>query len=228
MMSKVWKWVLAGVAVAVLSGCGGGGAPADIPNSILSDEKEIENIKLSDGREVQAVKNEVLVYLDEDVTKEEYDNIVTKCKGYGEIKGFDIELRTMLVKVKDSVSEVEMIKEIKKLSGVWSASVNELLNFGNTENTNIKYPFIPQKKKKMSYGSVKSFDGDYWMADIKIQDAWKVEDSIGSRAKVTVGIVDTGIPKGQDVISESRLSRYDTSGKSIDDDDSFDAESGDH
>jgi len=104
----------------------------DIPNSILSDEKEIENIRLSDGREVQIVKNEVLVYMDEDVTKEEYDNIVTKCKEYGEIKGFDIDLRTMLVKVRDSVSEVEMMGEIKKLDGVRTTSVNKLFDVFET------------------------------------------------------------------------------------------------
>jgi len=216
---------LVSVSVVVLMGCGGGGGDtqSSISSSLESDEREVELIKLADGSEVHAVKNEILIYLTEDVSVEEYNSIVEKSNEYGNVQGYSINLRTMLVKIKDSVSELDAMDELKKLDGVRDISLNRLLESTRT-NKNIKYPYYKKYKIMMKDTSIVSFSGDYWVEHIGLEEAWKVEDSMGTLSNVTLAIADTGIPKDQDLIQESRLTRYDYNGNTISDDNTFSTE----
>lgn len=75
---------------------------------------------------------------------------------------------------------------------------------------------------KMARLAPSNFAGDYWIEHINIKKAWNIEKNLSvSDANVTIGIVDTGIPKKQTIVNESRLTRYNTSGIKIDDDDTF-------
>ena len=69
--------------------------------------------------------NFLLIALDEDITKTEYDNVKIAINKYGKIRNFDKELRTIEFKVNSKYELDNLISKIKALSGVRSVLKNE-------------------------------------------------------------------------------------------------------
>jgi len=223
----------------MVSGCSGGNngstdSPSQ-PASIFTDVKEAENFVLSDGREVQAAKDEVLIYLKEDVTQAEYDEIISHILNSGAtILAFNKDLRILQVQIDSGVSELSFIAETETLEGVNSSGLNEAVTLDSFNDNSMGYNNYTSKPQSIfslrsvlqspelkARVSIPSFAGDYWIDHIDLETAWEVEDELPSLSSVTVGIVDTGIPANQAILEESRLTRYNKNGEIISDDDSI-------
>ncbi|MEK8020769.1 MAG: S8 family serine peptidase [Candidatus Parabeggiatoa sp.] len=189
---------------------------------------EAESFVLEDGREVQAAKDEILIYLKEDITQAEYDNVVGEVERSGAtVLAFNEDLRVLQIRVDSTPSELSLISEIETLPGVNSAGLNEavVLNSSNDNATGYtKSISKSQPTHSLTYtaqATTSSFPGDYWIEHIDLEEAWTIEDALPNLSNVTIGIVDTGIGAGQKILEESRLTRYDKYGTPISDDDSF-------
>ncbi|MEK7989659.1 MAG: S8/S53 family peptidase [Thiotrichaceae bacterium] len=225
------------ISFAFLSGCGGDNSitsqsleepenNSSVVASTFVGVKEAETFISDDGREVQAAKDEILVYLEEDVTQEEYDEIIQYIENSGAIiTAFDKDLKVLQVQIDPVASELALIAEFETLIGVNTSGLNEvvvLTRFNNNAEGYSNYLSKPQlTNPTKSYGNsttfttqatIPSFPGDYWVDHIDVGTAWDIEDRLSSLSKVTIGIVDTGINFKQKILEENRLTRYNQNG----------------
>lgn len=227
----------------VLFGCGGGGGggyDSGTGDKTVFDEftsfaevSETETVTLEDGSTVEAAKDEVLIYAKEDITKDELDTLIKNIESMGgAVIGSLADTATLQVRIPSTTSEADFISSIESLSGVEGAGVNlvveleqdnysgyerylqndkteEFTALGGSEISAVKYP---------------SFKGNYWIEQIKADEAWEVTTGTTSD-DATIGIVDSGIKANPIVVDNSRIIRYDTKGNFITDDDTSDLES---
>jgi len=202
---------------------------------------ESETITLDDGSEVVAAKDEILVYLNEDITTTQLDNIYNSIIDLGgEVKAFDPELRILQVNVDSSDSEIAFSEELTGKEGISGAGLNLAVSYeydnekGYTEfvkkisqlgkdDQNFSAPskLLDTSITPTFSVSPSEFTGDYWIDHISVQAAWDAISDL-TLGNVTIGIVDTGISSEQNVISEDRLQRYKSNGVEITDDDTKD------
>jgi hypothetical protein len=200
------------------------------PTSTFTEVTEAESFVLNDGREVQAAKDEVLIYLKEDVTQAEYDAVVLYLNESGTIaQAFYEALRLLQVQFDSTISELSLISEIETLTGVDSAGLNQVVVLNSSNDNAVEYvdyisDFQPMHSlPPVTYtaqATIPSFLGDYWIGHIDLGQAQDIEDELSSLSNITIGIVDTGIGADQTVLEAGRLSRYNKYGEPMLDDDS--------
>ena len=181
------------------------------------------------GTEVEAAENEILVFLDEDVSNAELQDVQAAVLGLGgSIKSLNFDLRTIQVGITDDSSEQDFINALSRQAGISGANVNEVVitersfitsNDEGYRQWRDRFPSPPLAK--VPAPTAVSFDGDYWIAQIDAMRAWEELSEVTLEPNV-IGIVDTGIPSSQDVLDNSRISRYTEEGDSISDDDTWD------
>lgn len=238
-MAILFAWFLA-VFLTTCGGSsgGGGGIPPSgttgvepfTEDSKFSEVHETENITLDDGRVVEAAKDEILIFAKEDITSEEVNTLKAWVEKLGGIIiGSLTEMRTIQVRIPSTTKETDFISQIKSVSGVAHSGVNLVVKLTddnltgyerflkNVKNYGLKVlrAVIP---KAVAYPD---FEGNYWIEHIKANEAWEITTGSESDDAI-IGIVDTGIMKDQNVLSESRIKRYDYAGNPIEDDDTKD------
>ena len=182
-----------------------------------------------DGIEVEAAENEILVFLDEDVSNAELQDVQAAILGRGgSIKSLNFDLRTIQVGITDYSSEQDFINALSRQSGISGANVNEVVvpersfitsNDQGYRQWRTKPPHTPLAKVPVPTSV--SFAGDYWINQIDATHAWAaLSDPSVRLVPNAIGIVDTGVPRSQDVLNSARISRYTEEGVSMSSDDS--------
>src|SRR5664280_502765 len=212
-------------------GSSGSGVVPFSAGATVRTPTETETVALSDGSTITVAKNEVLVYAKEDITPQELVDLEAKINALGgTVVGSITETRLIQISLTSGASKSDFISSISTMPGVVSTGYNETVAYSKSKDNISGYKvwlnrvsstvksLIPVKKSAVSYPS---FDGNYWIGQIRADEAWGV--TTGS-ADTVIGIVDTGISKEQNVLDAGRITRFDQYGTSLDDDDSKDAD----
>ena len=201
-----------------------------VPDTTFAKPTRSERIVI-DGIEVEAAANEILVFLDEDVSSAELQDVQAAILDRGgSIKSLNFDLRTIQVGITDDSSEQDFIDALSQQSGILGANVNEVVvpersfitsNDQGYRQWRTKPPRIPLAK--VPAPTPVSFAGDYWINQIDATLAWAtLSDPSVRLVPNAIGIVDTGIPRSLDVLDGARISRYTEEGVSMSSDDSSD------
>jgi subtilisin family serine protease len=210
----------------------------DIPlreGGTFSDPLGTETIVVG-GRTVGAAKDQVLVYLKEDVTNAEVASLQSQIRSVGgSVIGSLLATRTVQVSIPPTADENVFIRQMLSVPGVVAAGANEVLSL--EQDNSRAYSKSRGKVARFGLGVIPKvpdplltypdFTGNYWISQTRAAEAWDV--TTGSAVDdAIIGIVDTGIEKDQIVLQESRLQRYDKEGNPLTDDDTKEAEDGYH
>ena len=183
--------------------------------------------------EVEAAENEILVFLEEDVSSAEIRDAEAEILNQGgSIKSLNLDLRTIQVGITDAIMEQDFINALSRQSGVSGANVNEVVvpdrsfitsNDAGYRQWRTRIPNIPLAKVPVPRSV--SFDGDYWIEQIDAIRAWQALSEVSLEPNA-IGIVDTGFPSSQGILDNSRISRYTERGDNLSDDDTPDTRHG--
>ena len=203
-----------------------------VPDTTFEKPTRSERV-IIDSIEVEAAENEILVFLDEDVSNAELQEVQAAILGRGgSIKSLNFDLRTIQVGITDDSSEQDFINALSRQSGISGANVNEVVtpdrsfitsNDEGYRKWRDRFPNFPLAKVPAPRSV--SFDGHYWIGQIEAMRAWQALSEVTLEPNV-IGIVDTGIPISQNVLDNSRISRYTEDGTSLSDDDTPDEKHG--
>ena len=202
------------------------GSPST-PDVSFSSPTRSETV-IVDGVSVEAAENEVLVFLEEDISRDELadteEEIATQG---GTVKTLNFALRTIQVGITDDIAEQDFIAAMSGREGIAGSDVNELISPDREFVTTNEEGFRLWLGKNDWVGagvpapSPVSFSGDYWIEQVGLWQAWQVlSDPEVTLDPNTIGIVDTGIPSTQNVLDSTRVRRYSPEGRSIAGDDS--------
>lgn len=215
-----------GVAAAITA-CGGGGgsdssSPAVPVKSGFTAPTQARAVTL-DGMQQVVADRQFLVLMQEDVTPSQYDAVLRALKAQrvasiGERK----QLRMLQVVLLDNLDEAAVWNSVRHLPGVMRVDYNFAV-----DTTRENPPMPPAgpliadapRMKRLAISSA----GRYWVDQIGLPQAWAVEDALGVTQSARIAVVDTGVPAGQKVIDESRLTRVDAAGAALTDDSTIDA-----
>ena len=202
------------------------------PGSFFEKPTRSEKVVI-DGIEVEAAENEILVFLDEDVSSAEIRDAQAEILNQGgSVKSLNFDLRTIQVGITDAIVEQDFINALSRQSGVSGANVNGVVipdrsfiksNDEGYRQWRTRFPNIPLAK--VPTPTPVSFFADFWINDIEAMQAWQALSKITLVPNV-IGIVDSGFPASQNILNSSRISRYTQEGKSLSGDDSPDATHG--
>jgi hypothetical protein len=217
----------------VMAGCGGegaGGGPPIAESDALLPPQAVET-GIINGVESEFAEDEVLVFLEEDITNAEVEAVRDElASANAAVVAFDWELRTMQVDIPPGASEESLIRLMEDLSGVAGAHVNavvEIDDAGIIDNETGYDRYEDEGGEPPSSDAVGhsvptpgdfSFVGDYWVNEIGAVAGWTALSATTLDA-TTIGIVDTGIPATQNVVEPSRLTRFQEDGDTLSDDD---------
>ncbi len=100
---------------------------SSLPKIINEPFTEDDKVYLDDWTHIPAKKNQILIYLNRDITFTELDNVLLKIKIMGgSVIGTNPELMILQVKI---IDELNSIKKIKKEKGILNASLNVELKY---------------------------------------------------------------------------------------------------
>ena len=108
------------LAIAVASVVG-----ANAVETTFVESNSVETIRI-DGVDIQAARDEVLVYLAEDVTQDQLDAIKSEVTRLSIRTAFDKDLRMFQLIVGPDTSEEDVIRAMESLDGVIGAGLNEV------------------------------------------------------------------------------------------------------
>ena len=182
-----------------------------------------------DGIQVEAAENEILVFLDEDVSSDELSETRAEIIAQGgSVKSLNFDLRTIQVGITDAIVEQNFIDALAGQPGVSGANVNEVVEPDRSFITSNEQGYQQWRTKSVDFQpllvpppSAVSFAGDFWIDQIDATSAWTaLSDPNVSLVSNKIGIVDTGVPSPYDVLDSSRISRYTEGGVALSGDDS--------
>ena len=202
-------------------------------NDVFIEPEETEMV-IVDGVMVEAALNQILVFLDHDVTSAELRAIEAAVDAQGgRLLALNTRLRTIQVGIEDDVDESAFIETLAAAAGVHSAGVNTVLVPDRNALPPVGDGLVPSRPahaptpkpgdhKGRPYGSraiglnpralaTAVFAGDYWVEHINAESAWQALAGITLHDS-PLGIVDTGLARSQSVVEESRLTRYTAAG----------------
>ncbi|MEE9398950.1 MAG: S8 family serine peptidase [Dehalococcoidales bacterium] len=209
-------------------------------DTTFAEVSETEEVMLEPGITVEAAKDEVLVYCKEDITREELDSILANIESLGgSVVGSLAATRTLQVSLPSDASKSDFISSLESKAGVAGAGINLVVSMDLVATNEEGYQrYLLAEKEYIEISTRRKFRADYpdidafeswWIGieAIKADQAWDI--TTGSDSDDTIiGIVDSGIPQGQTILDESRLTRYDSKGNSLTDDDTDDLSKGHH
>ncbi len=231
--------LLASIFIPFSIAFGGGITISPILSLLLANNEQLfkpvietEEVTDSKGNTVKVAKNELLIYLHDDITDEQYTHIKSrlselKCN----ILILNEELGVIQTRVRDDADENYLINEIEKLDGVYSVRFNRIheniINFilpGDNDGGYQAYiynnrPVINSLVEQKTFFPKASFGHDYWVEHIKLDEALAFFNALTSKDKnIKIGVADSGMSKDQTVVAESRLKRINSQGNISDDD----------
>ena len=190
----------------------------------------VESIEI-DGETVEAAIDQVLVFLEEDVTRKELFDLRARVQELTIDSAFDPDLRMLQLVVDSDADEAEIIEELRARDGVAAAGPNSLvyLDASPVLDNETGYRRYLERSGGRAFADLDlvplavplpgtvNFSGDYWIDTIRADSAWL---ALSGEALYdnTIGVVDTGLPRTQDVLSEARVSRFDKEGNPLSDD----------
>ena len=191
----------------------------------------VESIEI-DGETVEAAIDQVLVFLEEDVTRKELFDLRARAQELSIDSAFDPDLRMLQLVVDSDADEAAIIEELRARAGVSAAGPNSLVYLDappvlDNETGYRRYlersggrpfPDLDVSPLAVPLPGTVSFSGDYWIDTINAAPAWLALSSETLHDN-SIGVVDTGLPRTQDVLSEARVSRFDEKGNPLGDDD---------
>ena len=191
----------------------------------------VESIEI-DGETVEAAIDQVLVFLEEDVTRKELFDLRARAQELSIDSAFDPDLRMLQLVVDSGTDEADIIEELRARAGVSAAGPNSLVyldapavlddetGYGRylERSGGRPFPDLDVNPLAVPLPNTVSFGGDYWIDTINAASAW-LALSRETLHDNTIGVVDTGLPRTQDVLSEARVSRFDETGNPLGDDD---------
>ncbi len=181
----------------------------------FAEVTETEMYTLPNGTPIEAAKDEILVLLREDITYEQLKTIIEEIvKLGGEVVGYDKDLLMLQVR---TTKEFELMDALKNLGGVYDVGFNMVIEAYSFEG-NKRLSIQEDRIRKSVFCDLPRINPGWWIDAINLKDAWKI--TRGSK-NVVIGIVDSGIPAGQEILDESRLKRFDREGNEIYDDDTW-------
>lgn len=186
-----------------------------------------------DGDVVEAASTQVLIFLDEDVTVEQQDAVLSSAIDLGAgLQAFDTDFR-MVQLFAPAGEELRIVAGLDGLDGVMAASLNFVVSEDRVPQDEnkpgyarwlLENPITTWVKDRIAFAPKVTIDSDftggYWVDQIGLEAGLTALEDV-ELVENTIGIVDSGIPAMQDVISESRLSRFNFEGDVITDDDTF-------
>ena len=194
----------------------------------------VESIEI-DGETVEAAIDQVLVFLEEDVTRKELFDLRARAQELSIDSAFDPDLRMLQLVVDSDADEAEIIEELRARAGVSTAGPNSLVYLDappvlDNETGYRRYlersggrlfADLDVNPLAVPLPTTVGFSGDYWIDTIHAASAW-LALSGETLHDNSIGVVDTGLPSTQDVLSEARVSRFDEKGNPLSDDDTPD------
>ena len=194
----------------------------------------VESIEI-DGETVEAAIDQVLVFLEEDVTRKELFDLRARAQELSIDSAFDPDLRMLQLVVDSDADEAEIIEELRARAGVAAAGPNSLVYLDappvlDDESGYRRYlersggrlfADLDVNPLAVPLPTTVGFSGDYWIDTIHAASAW-LALSGETLHDNSIGVVDTGLPSTQDVLSEARVSRFDEKGNPLSDDDTPD------
>ena len=193
----------------------------------FAEVNELEDIAIDDEVVLSAAKNEVLVYLQDDVSQQQFEAMSARIAEMGgEIAGAIGEIRTLQIRVPDGSSEWDVAKSLEASPGVISAGLNLEVAVppndpdppDDTDDTAAARRVEGDTASVSGVGDTPmssvsrapdypQFHGNGWIEQIGLDRAWRMSTGAASERAV-IGIVDTGVPASQRIMAESRLTRY--------------------
>ena len=191
----------------------------------------VESIEI-DGETVEAAIDQVLVFLEEDVTRKELFELRARAQELTIDSAFDPDLRMLQLVVDSGADEAEIIEELRARDGVAAAGPNSLVYLDappvlDDESGYRRYlersggrlfADLDVNPLAVPLPTTVGFSGDYWIDTIHAASAW-LALSGETLHDNSIGVVDSGLPSTQDVLSEARVSRFDETGNPLADDD---------
>ena len=191
----------------------------------------VESIEI-DGETVEAAIDQVLVLLEEDVTRKELFDLRARAQELTIDSAFDPDLRMLQLVVDSGADEAEIIGELEERAGVLAATPNALVEFDAPTALDDEAGFRRYLDRSGSCPSAGpdvnplavpppttvDFPGHYWIGTIRATAAWEAlsKETLHDNS---IAVVDSGLPSTQDVLSEARVSRFDVTGNVLTDDD---------
>ena len=188
-----------------------------------------------DGERIDAAADQVVVILEEDVTRKEFFDLQARLQELAIDSAFDSDLRMLQLIVDSDADEVEIIEELRTRAGVATATPNSLVEFDEPPTLDNEFghrhflersggfpPAGPDLSRlDVPLPSDVGFPGRYWIDTIRATPAW---DALSGETlhDNAIAVVDSGLPTSQDVLSESRVSRFDEQGNAMSEDDTPD------
>ena len=181
---------------------------------IAPEETEIVAV---DGLTLEAARDQILVYLEDDISSEELRDVDALITAQGARRlALNTRLRTIQVALDTDVSEASFIDALTAAPGVHFASVNAVVEPDAAVKAKVRHHASnPGRFASPVFNSAVTstalFTGDYWIDDINAESAWAALTRVGLQ-RSPLGIVDTGLRSSQGVVDESRLQRFTAGG----------------
>ena len=185
-------------------------------------------IVVIDGIEREAAENEILVFLEEDISLPEVIICEAQIQAQGgSVKSLNFDLRTIQCGIGNDIVEQDFINVLSQQPGVTGANVNEVVVPDQSFITSNDAGYRQRRTKLVDTQpllvpppSPVSFAGDFWINQIDAVNAWNALSDPGVMlVPNAIGIVDTGVPSPYDVLNSSRINRYSEDGVSLSGDD---------
>ena len=202
-----------------------------IPSSAAIEPAAVEVFEV-DGQMIEAAKNQVLISFAEDATEAEREMAFEAIEALGGgIQSFDEDTGLAQVFAPDD-EELSILDGLGDLAGVESSSLNFALQFNASAHTDNAAGFKKWKQiyqgKAANYSALSglkveidsSFAGGYWIDQINLETGLSELEGVALDAN-QIAIVDTGLPAGQLVVEEARVTRVTGDGDALTDDDTF-------
>ena len=171
-------------------------------NDVFIEPETTEMVSV-DGVALEAARNQVLVFLDADITSAELRAVEAMIAAQGgERLALSTRLRTIQVGIDDGVDESAFIEAVSAAAGVHAVGVNAVLAADNAAGFDRS---VAQTQAAVD------FPGDYWIDHIHAESAWQALAGV-TLQRSPIGVVDTGLPSSQTVIERARLRRFSSTG----------------
>ena len=196
-----------------------------LTNDSFIEPGGVETIML-DGAEIEAAADQVLVYLAEDVTQEQVNDLLDRVEEISSQFAFNFELRTVQLTLDTSSTISAVMDEMSEFEGVSGAGPNMLLETNASPKMDNREGYLQWRQSSGADAKPfevpapvdASFAGDYWIDAIGARPGWKALSKEALQPSA-IAVVDSGLPASQSALDESRIARFNSMGDSISNDD---------
>lgn len=185
----------------------------------------LQTVRLG-GKAYTVAARQALLILAEDITPAQHQAAIDRLRSLAVVSvGQRLDLRMLLATVAKEGDEPAVITAMASQPGVVHAGYNHVVQ---TTRPNPSQPWQPPGEPARralaarALADAPSTGARFWAGHIDLGAAHAVEDDLGVRTSPRLAVVDTGLPAGQTVLAESRVTRVDALGQALTDDSTAD------